>query len=190
MTSRSGEVNVMTLHARPLLFPVCLQTVVVVALVVGIPQRTSASDSPTLPRVRDTGDAMIAALIQEGTEHSPTFRRLVNTIDATNGLVYVEQGTCHHHVRACLVLTVQVAGPYRLLRILVDIHTIHGELLASIGHELQHAVEALSDPHVTDSTSIFNFFDRIGQRGQDRFETVAATEAGQDVLAEWRASTR
>jgi hypothetical protein len=180
----------MTLHSRQPLFKVCLQTVVVAALVVGIPQRTSASDTATLPRVRDTGDPMIAALIQEGTEHSPTFRRLVNTIDATNGLVYVEQGTCHHHVRACLVLTVQVAGPYRLLRILVDIHTTHGELLASIGHELQHAVEALSDPHVTDTTSIFNLFDRIGQRGQDRFETIAATEAGLDVLAEWSASTR
>jgi hypothetical protein len=190
MTSRSGEVNLMTLHARPPVFHVCIQTVVVAPLVGGIPQRTSASDGRTLPRVRDTGDSMIAALIQEGTERSPTFRRLINTIDATNGLVYVEQGNCHHHVRACLVLTVQVAGPYRLLRIIVDIHTTHGELLASIGHELQHAVEALSDPHVTDATSIFNFFDRVGQRGQDRFETIAATQAGLEVLAEWRASTR
>ena len=63
-------------------------------------------------------------------------------------------------------------------------------LLASIGHELQHAVEVLSDPHVTDTRSIYFFFDRIGQIGQDRFETIAAIQAGLDVLAEWRASTR
>ena len=180
----------MTLHARPPMFHVCIQTVVVAVLVVGMPPRTSASGAPKIPRVRDNGDPSIAALLQEATEHSPTFRRLVDTIDATDGIVYVEQGRCGHHVRACLVLTVRVAGPNRLLRIFVDIHRSHGDLLASIGHELQHAVEALSDPHVTDTRSIYFFFDRIGQIGQDRFETIAAIQAGLDVLAEWRASTR
>ena len=181
----------MTLHARPRLLHVGIQTVVVAALVVGIPQRTSAIGAPRIPRVRDNGDPSIAGLIQEATEHSRTFRRLVDTIDATNGLVYVERGTCGHHVRACLVLTVQVAGPNRLLRILVDIHRGHDELVASIGHELQHAVEALSDPHVTDTISIYCLFQRIGQTGYaDTFETAAALQAEQAVFAEWRASTR
>jgi hypothetical protein len=190
MTNRSDEVNAMTLHARPRFFHVSIQTVVVTALVVGIPHRASASDPPTIPRVRDNGDPSIAGLIQEATERSATFRRLVDTIDATDGIVYVEQGTCGHHVRACLVLTVRVAGPNRLLRIIVDIHRSHGDLLASIGHELQHAVEVLHDPHVTDTRSIYFLFDRIGQIGEDRFETLAAIRAGLDVLAEWRASTR
>jgi hypothetical protein len=188
MTSRSGEVNAVTLHARLRIFH-SIQTVVVTALVVGVPHRASASGAPTIPRVRDNGDPSIAGLIREATERSATFRHLVDTIDATDGIVYVEQGTCRHHVRACLALTVRMAGPNRLLRIFVDIHRSHGDVLASIGHELQHAVEVLSDPHVTDTRSIYFFFDRIGQIGEDRFETLAAIQAGLDVLAEWRAST-
>ncbi len=180
----------MTLPARSPMFHVCIQTVVVAALVVGMPPQAFAGGAPKIPRVRDNGDPSIAGLIQEATDRSPTFRRLVDTIDATDGIVYVEQGTCGHHVRACLALTVRVAGPNRLLRIIVDIHRSHGDLLASIGHELQHAVEVLSDPLVTDTRSIYFFFDRIGQIGQDRFETIAAIHAGLDVLAEWRASTR
>jgi hypothetical protein len=62
-------------------------------------------------------------------------------------------------VRACLVLSVKVAGPYRLLRILIDTRKAAGdELMAAIGHELWHAIEALSDPSVTDNPSIYQFF--------------------------------
>jgi hypothetical protein len=67
-------------------------------------QRAFAIDAPRIPRVRDNGDPVIAALLQEATEHSATFRRLVETIDATDGIVYVERGMCRHSVRACLAL--------------------------------------------------------------------------------------
>ena len=180
----------MALHSRPRLFHVCIQAVVIAASVVSIPQRVSASGGPRIPRVRDNGDPSIAALLQEATEHSATFRHLVDTIDATDGIVYVEQGTCGHHVRACLALTTWVAGPSRILRIVVNTHRDHGELLASIGHELQHAVEALSDPHVTNDHTMYSFFDRIGPTNKGRFETEAAIQAGMHVLAEWQASTR
>ena len=85
-------------------------------------------------------------------------------------------------------LTVRVAGPNRILRILVDTRRDHDELLASIGHELQHAVEALSDPHVTDNRTICFFFDRIGSFRLGRFETHAAIQAGLKVSAELRAN--
>ena len=140
-----------------------------------------------MPRVRANGDASIAALIREATERSATFRRLVATIDASDGIVYVEYGTCGHHVRACLAFTVQQAGPNRILRIVVEAHRDHGELLAAIGHELQHAVEALGDPHVTDFHSLYSFFDRIAPTDKDRFETIAAIQTEMDVFAELRA---
>jgi hypothetical protein len=187
--NRSGEVNAMTQHARRFMFDVALQAVTTAMCVVG-PPRAFASDAPKIPRVRDNGDPSIAALLQEATAHCPTFRRLVDTIDSTNGIVYVEQGRCGHNVRACLTLTAWMAGPSRILRVVVDTHRDHGELLASIGHELQHAVEALSDPHVTDNHTIYSFFDRIGRTNKGRFETEAAIQAGLHVLAEWRASTR
>ena len=45
------------------------------------------------------------------------------------------------------------------------------ELMASIGHEFQHAVEMLSDPTVTNSHTLFFFYQRLsGDTG--RFETT------------------
>jgi hypothetical protein len=180
----------MTLHARTRMFHLTIQAVVVASSVVGTPQPICASQVPRIPRVRDNGDPSIAKLIQEATERSVTFLRLVDTIDATDGIVYVEQGHCGHHVRACLALTAWVAGPSRILRIVVDTHRDRGELLASIGHELQHAVEAIGDPHVTNAHTMYSFFDRIGPTSEGRFETEAAIHAGMDVLAEWRTSFR
>ena len=78
-------------------------------------QNGDFSTGPLLP------SAGIVEAIARGVERSATFRGLVDTIDATDGLVFVEDGACAHTgVRACLLLSVTVAGPNRLLRIFVD----------------------------------------------------------------------
>ena len=159
-----------------------------VLLILNVVAQPSAA--PRIGRVRDNGDRTIAVLLHEGTALSPTFRRLVETIDGTDGLVYVENGRCGHHVRACLAMTVQIAGPSRVLRILVDTHRDHEELLAAIGHELQHAVEALSDPHVIDDVAIYNFFMRVAPSDKSHLETEHALQVGIDVLAELRTRRR
>jgi hypothetical protein len=140
-------------------------------------------DDP-LPHVRSES-VSITATICAASERSPTFRRLVEMIDASDGLVYVQEGKCSHGVRACLTMSVLMAGPYRLLRIYVDTRKAVGtELMAAIGHELWHAIEALDDPHVTDNRSIYHFFERIGQTGSERFETQDAIKIGLSVLNE------
>jgi hypothetical protein len=179
----------MPLHCLTPLFRVRIEVVAVVVLV-GIPQATSAGARAKIPRVRPNDNPAIARLLDEGTTRSATFRRLVETIDATDGLVYVQEGRCGHNVRACLALSVQVAGPNRILRIVVDTRRDHDELIAAIGHELQHAVEVLSDPHVRNDPTIYFFFDRIGPTARERFETRAAIRAGTAVLAELRARQR
>ena len=86
----------------------------------------------------------IADAIAQGVERSPTFRRLVESIDATDGLVYVAEGVCLYGARACLPTSVVIAGPYRILRILVNPRRApRCELVEVIGHELQNAVEVL-----------------------------------------------
>jgi hypothetical protein len=150
----------------------------------------SATDPtvPGIPRVRANGDPAIAALLLEAPKRSATLRRLVEAIDASDGIVYLERGTCRHSVKACLAMTVVVAGSNRILRVVVDTRRGHDALLVSIGHELQHVLEALSDPHVTNNYKIHYFFDRIGATGSGRFETQAAIQAGQDVEDELRAT--
>lgn len=138
----------------------------------------------TITRVRDVGDPVIAKVLLEGKARSATFRRLADAIDATDGLVYVEFGRCGHSVRACLALTVRTVGASRVLRILVDERRRGDDLLAAIGHELQHAIEALSDPHVTSDIAVYNFFQRVAPSSKGRFETDAAIQAGSDILAE------
>jgi hypothetical protein len=137
-----------------------------------------------------TDNASITVAIQTGLEYSKTFKRLVDTINRTDGIVYVARGTCGHQVRACLVLEVTPSGPNRLLRILVDARKVDSDLTGSIGHELQHAVEVLSEPHVTNNIQIYNFFQRVAPTDKGRFETEAAIQAGLRVLAEVNAGAK
>jgi hypothetical protein len=140
-----------------------------------------------IPKVR-SNTPEIAALILRASHASATFRRLTATIDATDGLVYVDDGKCGHGVAACLLLAVQVSGPFRVLRIKVDARRLDCALMASVGHELQHAIEVLSDPHVTDGVGAYSLLERIAPAGpisdRGRFETAAAQRAGFDVRRE------
>jgi hypothetical protein len=177
----------------PLLPPAdqtAVRAVAAVLLAWAMPLTALAGDGPRMPRVRANNDPTIAAFLEEGAERSPTFRGLTEQIDTTNGLVYVERGTCGRHVRACLVHKVTVAGSNRILRIVVDTQRDHAELIAAIGHELQHAVEALSDPFVTSDSAMYWCFDRIAPRDKGKFETDAAIQIGVAVWAELRTPVR
>jgi hypothetical protein len=82
-------------------------------------------------------------------------------------------------------MSLELAGPNRLLRILVDPRRAPGcELIASIGHELQHALEALSNPSIRTSFGLSSFFHQIGPEGSRRFETPEAIQAGVAVAEE------
>ena len=145
----------------------------------------TAQSAAILPRVRSSS-ARIVEAIAGGVERSATFRGLVDTIDGTDGLVFVEEGDCGHSgVRACLLLSVTVAGSNRLLRILVDLRKAPGcELVEAIGHELRHAVEVLHERRIRSDQQVVNFFDMLGRTQPDRFETDKAMEAGLAVSRE------
>jgi hypothetical protein len=130
----------------------------------------------------------ITAVIQDASARSKTFRDLLGRIETTDGLVYVEAGKCGHSVRACLSLSVKVAGPNRVLRIQVDARLKDCELIEGIGHELQHAIEILRDPHVTDMHSAYSMFEQIGKTDSGRFETRDALHVGEEVGNECRSN--
>ena len=124
--------------------------------------------------------------VVSGESSEPRFRGLVDTIDATDGLVFVEEGRCGHSgIRACLLLSVTIAGPHRLLRILVETNKAPGcELVEAIGHELHHAVEVLRERRIRSDLQIHIFFDTLARAVWDRFETDEAVEAGFAVARE------
>ena len=150
---------------------------------VGRPVAAQSTDAPSHVR---SSSASIARLILEATERSKTFRGLVQTINDSEGFVYVEEGECGHGVRSCLV-SVSKSGPTRVLRVRVDTHRADVDLMASIGHELRHTVEVLSEPTVTSDVALYMFYSRVGWHGTDvAFETNAAVRAGEFVRSEVR----
>ncbi|MEP7308533.1 MAG: hypothetical protein ABJA98_23760 [Acidobacteriota bacterium] len=62
--------------------------------------------------------------------------------------------------------------------------------MSSLGHELQHAIEALSDASVTSNSRIFAFFRQLAPSGSHSSETLGALQAGYDVFNELRSNAK
>jgi hypothetical protein len=149
-----------------------------------------ASVQTTTPRSVRSTDAVMLRLIEEGTERSVTFAALVDTIGHSNDIVYVEFGYCAFgHLDGCLLPFVASSQGGRYLRVLVTPdknRRTHDQLLALIGHELQHALEVIQHHDVVNVNTMDAMYRRIGTPlvGLKGYETSAARAAGDAVLNE------
>lgn len=153
-----------------------------------------ASASLNARRVRSE-DSRISGLMADAVEGSSTFRALVDAIAGTDGIVYVNPGSCRKsNVHACLLHQVTAAGANRVLYILIDVERSEIDMMGSAGHELQHALEILGDARVTSGIGITSFYRKRGTITNGSIETSAAIDAGaavrQDLKALARAATR
>ena len=146
----------------------------------------NATPTPGLPgsRIR-TVSPILKALIRDASERSHTFRALVAAIDATDGIVYLRAGTCGR-LRACLLHQISIAGPHRVLSIIVDAQHPDPSLMGAIGHELQHALEVLGDSTITTDVEIVAFYRFHARKIRGVLETDAAIRVGDAVRAELR----
>jgi hypothetical protein len=143
------------------------------------------------PGVRSSHSGL-SAVIRAAAERSMTFRGLLETLEMKDGIVYVEHGICPWHARGCLLSTVTFAGRYRVLQIVVNANAREDQLMGTIGHELQHAIEVLSYRNIRTASALRLFYRRNGLAvvtGR-AFETNAAVKVGNSVLAEVRQSRR
>jgi hypothetical protein len=128
----------------------------------------------------------VSALIARAVEQSATFRSLRDTMGETDGIVYVEPGRCGT-LRACLALKVTVSGPNRILFVFVDPEREACDVMASIGHELWHAIEVLRERWIRSDGEMYSFVAKGHERNPGAwFETAAAIRAGQDVRDDLR----
>ena len=151
--------------------------------------RTPRSDEVQRSRVRPQVP-QIAYGFQEGISRSPTFRRLVDAIDASDGIVYVAHGVCRSGARSCLMGSIDIADSNRILRVRIQKTQLEDKLVVSLGHELQHAVEVLSEPSVTTSAEMRWLFEKIGIRSGGVFETRAADTVSDEIHRELAATPR
>ena len=157
--------------------------IVVASLVAVLASQSLIADEPRISRVRSE-HPRIARLIATAAERSATFRTEIERIESTNGLIYIQEGYCRSRGLACLILKVTLAGPYRVLRVNLDMRRNDCDLMGAIGHELWHAIEALADPDVTTDSRLFFFFHQLGPTERGTFETAAAIRKGHDVFHE------
>jgi hypothetical protein len=170
-------------------------TVVAIGAMLMAPPAVSGADIPAAthtsgPHVR-SNSVVILTLIQQATERSATFRGLIETIDASDAIVYVREGKCGHGIRACLQSVTTTAG-HRMLWVRVDTSKdVDWNLTGSIGHELRHTIEVLNEPLVKNNADMFFLYQRIGYQGTgSSIETIAAVNAGNAVRAEVRELNR
>jgi hypothetical protein len=130
-------------------------------------------------------NARLASLISEARERSHTFSALITAFDATDGIVFIEEGRCRRSAPACLTWHVTLAGPYRMLFVRVDPRKPDLDLMASAGHELQHALEVLANPALRSTAAIQLFYMRgLSPETLRTPETTAAEAIGNAVFLE------
>ena len=146
--------------------------------------------APGAPLVRlKPADTEMRRLIGEGYRRSASFRDLVDAIHRTNAIVTVQFGMCASgRFRSCVT---HVAGDERVrsIRIKVNTRTTDNRLIATIAHELWHALEILAEPSATDPERVLALYRRIGTGAcrnglSDRCETEAARELEAQVEGE------
>jgi hypothetical protein len=150
-----------------------------------------AEDAEPTAHVRSDSDAIVA-LMARASQGSPTFRRILEAIDATDGVVYVSDLKCLDSQRACFT-GVTMGGPRRNLWVRVDVkrHDDDWDVMRSIAHELRHTLEILDVPSITSTAAMHLFYQGVGYQGGKRsYETQAAVDAGEAVRDEVRASAR
>ncbi len=147
-----------------------------------------ATPVPKRQRIRSMSEK-IGRLLDLGYERSPTFRGLVETLEQSPVLVYIESGRCpairRQRLNGCLA-DLGTAGGARYLRVIVDVRLPTDNLIATVGHELQHAVEAREATAVAHGHR--EAFIGAGARpvGANVYETDGAQDVKEAILRDLR----
>jgi hypothetical protein len=150
----------------------------------------AAGQPVSLGHVRAT-EARTLAIVEDGVSRSATFRRLVETLDASDVIVYIVPKFHREALAGYLAHRLTVAGPLRYIKIALDMNGPRDRVVALMAHELQHAVEVAEAREVRDSQSMVRLFERSsldGVCGGNCYETRAAMDVQETVMAELRAS--
>ena len=123
-------------------------------------------------------------LLAESAAASATVRRLVETLDQSDVVVFVEMHDRLANGRAQTTF-VNCRGGVRWLRIAIDAGQQARQQVAFLAHELQHAVEVARAPEVQNLDGFRRLYERIGiPLDAGHFETEAAVTAERQALRE------
>jgi hypothetical protein len=139
------------------------------------------------PRLRPQ-DPRIMQVLKEGVAKSATFRALVERIEASHVIVYIAINPILKPGLSGALTWMTQAGEFRYVRASVRPELTFNQMIATVAHELQHAVEVIEDESVIDEASLVAMYKRIGQPstagGPLGWETLEAQRMGGQVRRE------
>jgi hypothetical protein len=173
-----------------------LPLVLVVVSALAVSARSEAGPAPAvdgLVNVRPL-DPTARLLLRFGYQHSPHFREIVHTLEASRTIVYVEVRHDGSNPVSGGLYFMSANNGRRWVRTRVDTGTssparafqnvVH--LTGILAHELQHAREAAEAPALGNLAEFERHFRQIGIKHPTLLDTMAAREAGRRVEAELR----
>ena len=165
-----------------------MRVLLTVALVASLSVSSAlAADRVGGPRLRPQ-DSRSALVLKEGAARSATFRALVERIEASNVIVYIAVNPILKSTLSGALTWMTRAGEFRYVRASLSAELSFAQMIATVAHELQHAVEIVEDESVIDEPSLVAMYRRIGEpsraAGSSGWETLAAQRTGTQVRRE------
>lgn len=160
-------------------------TVALCAVLLGSPLLAS-DDRVGGPRIRPQ-DSRSVQVMQEGVTRSSTFRSLVDRIESSNVIVYIAVSPALKPSLSGALTWMTRAGDFRYVRASISTELTFDQMIATVGHELQHAVEVIEDESVSDERSLVALYKRIGEPSRaanSGWETANAQQTGYQVRRE------
>lgn len=123
--------------------------------------------------VRST-DSRVQGWLRIGAAESQTFRSLLNTLANSDLIVHVQ--SVDRLMTAGQTYFVTATATVRYIRIEVAFHGNVNEIVALIGHELQHAVEIAEEPRIRDRQALSLFYKGMpgNSMSTTEYDSVAA----------------
>jgi hypothetical protein len=152
----------------------------------------AAQDTTEPPHVR--GDTM-RRFIDDAARRSPAIREWINRLQGLDVTVYVRAKAFARLDMEGRVALLSTAGSHRYLVIELACGRTDVTTMATLGHELFHAIEIAEEPSVVNAETLAAFYTRIGVKTGDTgglrtFETEAAAAAGLRARRQLLTSTR
>jgi hypothetical protein len=137
------------------------------------------------PAVRSE-NPYVQSLIATGIERSPTFASLVEELEQSDVVAFVEASKEMPSILSGYLVFVTNTNACRYVRIRFAPRFTDVRAIGTIGHELQHAVEIAAHPEVVDNDSLREMYLQYGKRSSldDSYESAEAMKAGRLVVEE------
>ena len=139
----------------------------------------------TAPRVRVL-DARLKSLLDHGLMQSPTLRALVDKVEASSILVFVDGDMRMPERIGAQLNFVTSVNDVRYVRVDINVMLAPRRQVALLAHEFQHALEIAGRPEIQDIEAMESLYEDIGFQSFDNgrhrgFETDAALEMQEAV---------